>query len=177
MPLLKEWESFYVIAGSAAAALVGLQFVVMALLADMSIPRSTGGVDAFGTPTVVHFGAALLISGIMTAPWRSWGGPVLLLAVLGSIGVAYAIVVARRTRRQGDYAPVFEDWAFHVLLPGGAYAAITAAALLMRIHAHVSLFAVATGAFLLLFTGIHNAWDTVTYFILTQRSREDESPK
>ena len=30
---LKEWESFYVIVGSSGAALTGLQFVVMALIA------------------------------------------------------------------------------------------------------------------------------------------------
>ena len=32
-PLLAGWSDFYVIAGSAAAALTGLQFVVMTLLA------------------------------------------------------------------------------------------------------------------------------------------------
>jgi len=29
MEALKEWESFYVIVGSSAGALIGLQFVVM----------------------------------------------------------------------------------------------------------------------------------------------------
>jgi len=30
-PLLAQWQNFYVIAGSSAGALTGLQFVVMAL--------------------------------------------------------------------------------------------------------------------------------------------------
>src|SRR2546425_645622 len=51
------WESFYVIIVSSAAALTGLQFVVVVLGAEA---RSIGPeVGAFGTPTVVHFCAVL----------------------------------------------------------------------------------------------------------------------
>src|SRR5213079_244843 len=47
------WESFYVIIGSSAAALTGLQFVVVVLGAEA---RSIGPeVGAFGTPTVIHY--------------------------------------------------------------------------------------------------------------------------
>ncbi len=170
---LKEWESFYVIAGSAAAALIGLQFVVMALLADMDLPRSSGGVDAFATPTIVHFGAVLLVSGMATAPWPSLGAAALLLALLGAIGVVYAVLVARRARRQREYAPVFEDWAFHVLIPGAAYACIAVGALLLRVESMTALFTIAAAAFLLLFTGIHNAWDTVRYFVVERRELKE----
>jgi hypothetical protein len=34
MTALGEWESFYVIVGSSAGALIGLQFVVIALIAE-----------------------------------------------------------------------------------------------------------------------------------------------
>jgi hypothetical protein len=34
MPELAAWDSFYVIVGSAAGALIGLQFVVMTLIVD-----------------------------------------------------------------------------------------------------------------------------------------------
>ncbi|MFI5394691.1 MAG: transposase [Candidatus Binatia bacterium] len=34
-PPLSEWQSFYVIVGSSGAALIGIQFVVMALIANM----------------------------------------------------------------------------------------------------------------------------------------------
>jgi hypothetical protein len=52
---LEGWERFYVIVGSSAAALTGLMFVVITLIADSEMPRSPGTVAAFGTPTVVHF--------------------------------------------------------------------------------------------------------------------------
>src|SRR6266851_422466 len=68
---LARWESFYVIVGSSAGALTGLQFVVMALIAEAESGSSMLEVRAFGTPTVVHFCAALLISAVLSAPWHS----------------------------------------------------------------------------------------------------------
>src|SRR5439155_23212976 len=54
MPELAEWESFYVIVGSAAGALIGLQFVVMALIAERPQIASPEAGAAFATPTIVH---------------------------------------------------------------------------------------------------------------------------
>ena len=68
---LAAWESFYVIIGSSAAALIGLQFVVIALLAETRRHSSTKEIDAFATPTIVHFATVLLLSSILSAPWPS----------------------------------------------------------------------------------------------------------
>ncbi len=38
MTAFNEWENFYVIVGSAAGALIGLEFVVVTLLADRPPP-------------------------------------------------------------------------------------------------------------------------------------------
>jgi hypothetical protein len=63
MTTLDGWGNFYVIAGSAAGARIGLQFAVMTLIANMPITRSNAHAgDAFTTPAVVHFGVALLLS-------------------------------------------------------------------------------------------------------------------
>ena len=48
--LLKEWTDFYVIVGSSAGALTGLQFVVIALLSEGEGKRSMLEIRAFGTP-------------------------------------------------------------------------------------------------------------------------------
>ena len=67
---LVAWESFYIIVGSSAGALTGLQFVVITLTAE----SSAGGppeIAAFGTPTVLHFCAALLVSALLSAPWSA----------------------------------------------------------------------------------------------------------
>jgi hypothetical protein len=45
------WENFYVIVGSSAGALIGLQFVVITLIADMPIAeRGAQASSAFATP-------------------------------------------------------------------------------------------------------------------------------
>jgi len=160
------WESFYVIIGSSAAALIGLQFVVIALLAETKRRGTTKEIDAFATPTILHFGAALLVSAILSAPWPALSSAAVALGICGGLGVAYIVVVIRRARLQTHYQLVLEDWVWHIVLPLIAYAALAAAALTLGRHVLVSLFVVGGTALLLLFIGIHNAWDTVTYIAL-----------
>src|SRR4051812_8742933 len=107
---LAVWESFYVIIGSSAAALTGLQFVVIALVAEAERKSSRREIDAFGTPTVVHFCAVLLLAAILTAPWQSLANATLALSAAGAAGVTYVAIVLKRARHQKGYKPVFEDW-------------------------------------------------------------------
>jgi len=64
---------------------------------------------------------------------------------------------------------VFEDSLFHVLLPFAAYAMLAGSACLARPHARPAEFLVGGATLLLLFVGIHNAWDAVTYHVLVNR--------
>ncbi len=171
MTELAGWENFYVIVGSSAGALIGLQFVVITLIANRPIgPGQAQAGDAFATPTIVHFGYVLLLSAALNAPWHSIGAVGILLGLLGLSGVAYSIVVIRRMREQTAYQPQFEDWLFHVLLPLAAYATLAASAYAIRFGTHGAMFCVSGAALLLLFIGIHNAWDAVTYHIFVKRS-------
>jgi len=168
VPALAGWESFYVIVGSSGAALIGLQFVVIALIAESHIRSSHETIGAFGTPTVVHFAAALLVSAVMSAPWSSVGGVRMPLALVSLAGLTIAVNAVRRARRQTGYRPVFEDWLFHTMLPFAGYATLLIAALFLASHTTGALFVIAGMALLLLLVGIHNAWDTVTYIVVDQ---------
>src|SRR4051812_2086143 len=88
-PIMSGWDNFYVIVGSSAAALIGLQFVVIALIADIRRPKNADAIKAFGTPTVVHLGGALVLSSVISAPWRSIIGLAATLLLTGAIGLAY----------------------------------------------------------------------------------------
>jgi len=160
---LVAWESFYVIVGSSGAALTGLQFVVIALIAETRARSSSQQIDAFGTPTIVHFSAVLLVSAILSAPWLSLASVGVVLSVCGAAGVVYGVIVVRRARSQTGYRPVLEDWLWHAVFPLIAYAVLLIAAVVLRSYPQKALFAVGATALLLLFIGIHNAWDTVTY--------------
>jgi hypothetical protein len=174
--LLTRWENFYAIVGSAAAALTGLQFVVIALIAQMRMRDTNGGIDAFSTPTIVYFTTVLLLSAVLCAPWNGLSGAAALVAVCGAAGVAYAGVVARRARRQTGYRLVLEDWLWHIIFPLTAHAMLLAAGLALVRQPAAALFTIATAALLLLIVGIHNAWDTVTFVVLKRMEldRHDE---
>jgi hypothetical protein len=164
-PLL-AWENFYVIVGSSAAALTGLMFVVITLIASRQERRPSGSVAAFGTPNVVHFCAALFIAAILSAPWPELWCVGLVLGLCGLGGVGYVVIVLRRTLRQAEYQPVLEGWLGHIVLPFVCYATLCVAGVLLLSNPVPALFAVGAVTILLLFIGIHNAWDTLTYLTL-----------
>jgi hypothetical protein len=174
---LKAWESFYVIVGSSAGALIGLQFVVVTIIAESRL-RSTGHeLAAFGTPTVLHFGAVLLISAIISAPWPLLVLPSIALGLTGVAGCIYQILVLVKTQKQTGYTMVLEDWIFHVILPFVAYGALVSGSVMLHPHPVRALFDIGCAALLLLFIGIHNAWDTTTWVLADsqRRRREEES--
>ena len=176
---LVAWESFYVIVGSSGAALTGLQFVVIALIAESRTRTTARQIDAFGTPTIVHFCAVLLISAILSAPWHGLSRVSLALGACGFTGVMYGLIVIKRARSQAGYRPVFEDWLWHAALPLIAYALLLVAAIMLGSDPRRVLFVVGASAVLLLFIGIHNAWDSVTYISIgrLETPGESEEPK
>ena len=172
---LSTWQNFYVIIGSAAATLTGLMFVVITLLAGVRERRSSGGIGAFSTPTVVHFGIALFVAALLSAPWQALWNVGLLLGLSGLWGVTYVIIVIRRTRRQTDYQLVLEDWLWYTAFPLVSYTALVVAAIVLPGHPAPALFVIAAVTLLLLFIGIHNAWDTVTYIAIEHSQPENKS--
>ncbi len=160
MSFLTTWQNFYVIIGSAAATLTGLMFVVITLIAGVRVRVSSasGGVAAFGAPTVVHFCAALLVAAILSAPWQVLWHAGLLLGLSGLGGVTYVVIAVRRARRLTDYQPVLEDWLWYTVFPLVSYTALVVAAIVLPGNPAPALFVTGAVTVLLLFIGIHNAW-------------------
>jgi hypothetical protein len=171
---LNAWDSFYVIVGSAAGALVGLQFVVMTLIAEKPPVRSPDAGATFATPQVMHFSSVLLLSAVLRAPWASITPVAVLWGLIGVAGTIYSVIVGRRVGRQTYYRPVLEDWSFHVLLPLAAYALLALSAVAAVFHARGALFGAGGASLLLLFSGIHNAWDTVAYYVFVQMGKSKD---
>ena len=55
------------------------------------------------------------------------------------------------------------------MLPLAAYATLALASFAASAREREALFGVAAAALLLLFVGIHNAWDAVSYHVLVNR--------
>jgi hypothetical protein len=174
MPVFAGWENFYVIVGSSAGALIGLQFVVLTLIAGR--PMKQGEAQqagaAFFTPSVVHFAAALLLSAVVSAPWTGIDIVAGLWGFMGLCGLVYALIVARRLQVQTVYKPVFEDWLFHSILPVAAYAMLAGSAWVAHLGRGSGMYILGGASLLLLFIGIHNAWDAVTYNLFTGKKED-----
>ena len=170
-----EWQTFYVLVGSAAGALIGLQFVLVALIAESpSAPRLSQATGALATPTVVHFSAALLLSAAFAAPWHEIHVPAAVCGTVGFAGFFYVLVTAWRMRRQTAYRPEFSDWAFFVAAPLAAYAGLGGSAYAAASGTNHALFGAGAAVLVLLFAGINNAWDSVTYHVFVQRPARRE---
>jgi hypothetical protein len=170
MSALTAWANFYVIVGSAAGALIGLQFVVLSLVAG----RPGGVVNeqsgrAFSTPTIVHFCAVLTLAALFCAPWEGFDGPIAVCGLAGLAGLVYSAIVTRRILAQSVYRPEFEDWLFHIALPFVTYGVLIVCAVCAKPYLRPASFGVAGAVLMLLLIGIHNAWDGVTYHVFNSK--------
>ncbi|GCE15835.1 hypothetical protein [Tengunoibacter tsumagoiensis] len=172
--ILTAWQNFYVIIGSAAAALTGLMFVVITLIANVTQRRSGSSIAAYGTPTVVHFSVTLFIAALLCAPWQELWPVSLIIGCIGTGGVLYIANVMRLTVRSSHYKPVLEDWMCHIILPFLAYTALFIAAIVFLYTPVVALFIIAAVTLLLLFVGIHNSWDMVTFIAIIKYEQDNQ---
>jgi hypothetical protein len=169
---LAKWDSFCAIVGSAAGTLIGLQFVVMTLIAERPPQGVNEAGNAFATPVIVHFATALLMAALLRAPWPDTAAPAVLSGIVGSLGTVYALIVIRRMRRQKAYEPTTDDWVHYAALPLIAYIVLAISGFAGLCSTHGAMFGVGTAMLSLLFLGIRNAWDSVLYLI-TKRDKPD----
>ena len=173
---LDTWQNFYVIVGTAAATLTGLMFVVITLIAQIQIPSSRSHITVFNTSNVFHFGAVLLAAGILSAPWPALWPAGLLLGLAGLAGVTYMLIVLWLARHRLDYQPVLSDWLWYTVLPLVSYTALIVAGIVLPSQPVSALFVIAAVTMLLLFIGIRNAWDVVTYTAFARSESQDNKP-
>jgi hypothetical protein len=174
MKILEGWDNFYVILGSAAAGLIGLTFVIIALLSDAQRALPTG-MRGYITPTIVHFGTVLALAAYMSVPGQTILSLSAGLAICGIGTVIYTGVIANNVRSFAtQYVPVVEDWIWHVILPTFDYAALLAMAFLIWYRLQLALYCVAAALTLLLFIGIHNAFDVAVSVTVQKQKDKDK---
>jgi len=182
---LSGWENFYVIVGSSAAALTGLTFIVITISSERG-ERSDGspprlfGLRAFITPTVVHFSASLWISALQSVPGHTALSLALCIGITGGVGAIYCARVIYWMVRMftgSHYKPFVEDWVWTAALPLLAYLCLFAVAWLLPAHAELALRLIGGITLLLLFIGIHNAWDVVAWITTERDARKSPRPE
>jgi hypothetical protein len=169
MTSLAGWENFYILIGSSAAVLTGLTFVVITLTAETRGANDSAGLDAYASPTILHFCAVLLVAAILSTPGHTSASLSFSLGVCGLGGILYSISITVRMRRGKAYVPVRSDWVWHILLPLIAYVCLLGSAAVVWVGAAAALYSVAVGVLLLLYIGIHNAWDAAMWMAVHRR--------
>jgi hypothetical protein len=169
--MFHDWDSYYLLVGGAAGALIGLLFVV----ATLSTSRETSSYAAriYMTPTVFHFAVVVVMSGVALAPAVT---PILAGLAVGAaalVGLIYmALVSATILSGKIPTPPHWTDvWCYGVM-PAAIYLALGGAAATIFSGWPHAAFAVAALMMTLLMMGVRNAWDLVTYLAPLKNGKE-----
>jgi len=117
----------------------------------------------------------LLIAGILSAPWQAFSSVGFVLGLVSLGMVIYLIIVMRRMRQVPHYQTPLKDWLWYMIFPLTAYVVLVVAALVLPANPGLTLYMIGAATVLLLFLGIHNAWDLVTYLAVERSHSENKS--
>jgi hypothetical protein len=164
--MFEGWENFFLMAGGAAAVLIGLIFVVISLMGDrprdsvLAGSRLYMGPIVLGVSFVLTLSAAALVPGItprafagITAVIAIWG---LVRAVISTWGIG---------RRMGNESVHWTDVWFYGIFPILIYLPLAADAVGFWQNWALARYGLATVITLGLLLAIRNEWDLITWII------------
>jgi hypothetical protein len=162
--MFKDWEEFYLLAGSAAAVLIGLIFVVISLMQDR--PRSSvlAGSRLYMGPIVLGVSFVLVLSAAALTPridrdeFAAIAGGV---ALWGLVRGVISVIGIRRL--SADPEIHWTDLWFYGVIPSALYIVLGVVALAFWKGAPWSHDAVAAATVAILLSAIRNEWDLITW--------------
>jgi hypothetical protein len=174
--LLHDWHDFYVLAGTAAATLVGLMFVAASIGSSIFKEEHRAPMKAFITPTVVHFTSVLFTSLVVTIPTHSWRSLAGLLGAGGLAGSIYCGRILVQIIIRHSFNVDLIDRMFYALIPVLGYVLVLVSAVLLLVQSAASANLIAAALLTLLLAGIRNAWDMTVWIVLRTPSVTGPAP-
>jgi hypothetical protein len=170
--MFEGWGEFYLLAGSAAAVLIGLIFVVISLMSDR--PRSSvlAGSRLYMGPIVLGVSFVLALSAAALTPGITRDGIALVCAIVALWGLARGLMSIAGISKLKEVH--WTDVWFYGVLPSALSAGLGAVALAFWSDwpcAHYGLAAAITAMLLL---AIRNEWDLVTWITPRGSEAKDE---
>jgi hypothetical protein len=150
-------------------------FVVITIVSGSRTDTSGEGVSVFTSPTVVHFCIALFVSAVMSVPWHTLEAIPILVAAGAIAGITVCTRSVILALRMSGYKPGVDDWCWYAVFPLLTYVALLVTSAWLRVAPVGGLYAIAAVVVLLIFLGIHNAWDVVTYIAISPDSARSGS--
>jgi hypothetical protein len=94
--ILKDWHEFYLLIGTAAAALIALLFVAASIGAGFMPPDHARARRTYMSPVIFHFTSILSTSLVVLVPSHPRESHSLLIALNGIVGAAASTVISAR---------------------------------------------------------------------------------
>jgi hypothetical protein len=157
-PIFEHWGDFYLLVGTAAAALLALLFVAVSLGTGYLTEQRAAGTRTFFSPIVVHFAVVLFLSAIALVPSHHRIFFFVFIGGSGLVGLGVSVFTTIQLLRN-DWTRFLVDRLGYGLLPAVAYIALIVAAVLLQTGREIALDAFAGALLLLLLVNIRNAWD------------------
>ena len=161
--MFERWDEFYLLAGSAAAVLIGLIFVVMTLMQDR--PRSSvlAGSKLYMGPVVLQVSFVLVLSAAALVPGISAQAFAMTLAVVALWGAVRGVMSAVGIAAIKDPEVHWTDKWFYGVFPTAIYVALAVMAWAFWSGRSWAAIGVAATITALLLLSIRNEWDLVTW--------------
>ena len=159
--MFESWSEFYLLAGSAAAVLIGLIFVVISLMQDRSRSSVLAGSRLYMGPIVLGVSFVLALSAAALVPrmdQRSFAAITGIVAVWGMIRGLVSIAGI-----QGRHDVHWTDLWYYGVIPSAIYAALGAVAVAFWNGWRCAEPGVAAVITALLLLAIRNEWDLITW--------------
>ena len=163
--MFEHWGEFYLLAGSAAAVLIGLIFVVVTLMQDK--PRSTmmAGARLYMGPVVLQVSFVLVLSAAALTPGiaaRDYAIIAAIVALWGLYRGVQSIVGIRKLYWQED-PPHWTDQWFYGVFPTILSLGVAEVAWAFWVGETWAVNGVAVAITAILLLAIRNEWDLVTW--------------
>lgn len=165
---LERWANFYLSMSQAAATLIGLLFVVIALVGGGTVKEGRMRIGVYLTPTVVYFASVLVVAVLLTFPNHTRPTAVLCICVAGVAGLVYTGSTLIGHDKRSYYERL--DLIPYAALPFLAYGLLLSGGVLLLHDTQRGLTFAAVGLLLLLAIGIRNSWAMAIAIIVSTRA-------
>ena len=174
--MFEGWDSFYILIGGAAGALIGLMFVVATLTAGIEQSTASRGMRVYLSPVVFHFSVVLLISAIASIPHLALWVVSTSLGMLALAGIVYSAKITKNLfdNKWEEILPDVSDRCFYGIGPLCIYLALAGTAVAVMTAPTFAVELLAVIMLVVLAIGIRNAWDLVTTIV---QRRPAETPR
>ena len=162
--MFEHWGEFYLMAGSAAAVLIGLIFVVVSLLQDRSRSSVLTGSQLYMGPIVLMVSFGLVLSAAALTPRMDARHFALIAGVIALWGIARAVwSLIGIGRLEGEHKAHWTDPWFYAILPLALYFVLVLVAGGLWRGSEWAPFGVAGTVVAMLLLAIRNEWDLITW--------------